>query len=190
MQNNVSKTRIIVECALLIAMGTILAQVKIFRMPSGGSVTLLSMVPFIMISFRHGSKWGFLAGLANVALQIALGGIYTPPAGTILALIGSILFDYVLAYLVLGFADAFAKPFKNKALGIVIGTSIVCLLRFICAFVSGFLIWGSLTDGVWSAIVYSLGYNIAYLLPESILTVVAIYILYKKAPAIFNITSR
>ena len=186
---NISKTRVLVECALLIAMGTILAQVKIFRMPSGGSVTLLSMVPFIMISLRHGTKWGFLAGLANVVLQISLGGIYTPPAGTIWALIGSILFDYVFAYLVLAFAALFAKPFKKKAAGVAIGTAIVCFLRFICAFISGFLIWGSLTNGLWSAVVYSFGYNIAYLLPESLLTVAAIYILYKKAPGLFCITS-
>ena len=187
---NTGKTRILVECALLIAMGTILAQVKIFRMPSGGSITLLSMVPFIMISFRHGTKWGILAGLANVALQMALGGIYTPPTGTVWALIGSIAFDYFFAYLVLGFAAVFAKPFKNRAIGVAVGTAIVCALRFVCAFISGFLIWGSLTDGLWSAIVYSLGYNAAYLVPESILTIAAVYILYKKAPLIFSITSR
>ena len=184
------KTRILVECAILIALGTILAQVKIFRMPSGGSITLLSMVPFIMISFRNGTKWGILASLANIALQIALGGIYTPPAGTVLALIGSVLFDYVIAYLVLGFASAFAKPFKNKAFGVAMGTVIVCFLRFVCAFISGFLIWGSLTNGLWSAVAYSLGYNAAYLVPETVLTVAAIYVLYKKAPQIFSITSR
>ena len=183
---NTSKTRILVECALLIAMGTILAQVKIFRMPSGGSITLLSMVPFVMISLRHGTKWGVMANLANVALQIALGGIYTPPAGTILAFIGSILLDYVFAYAVLGYANAFAKLFKNRALGVAMGTAIVCFLRFMSAFVSGFLIWGSLTDGIWSAIVYSLGYNAAYLVPESILTVAAVYILYKKANVLFK----
>ncbi len=183
---NTSKTRILVECALLIAMGTILAQVKIFRMPSGGSVTLLSMVPFIMISFRHGTKWGILAGFANVALQIALGGLYSPPAGTIWALVGSIAFDYVFSYLVLGYARFFASFFKNKTVGVTIGTAVVCLLRFVCTFISGFLIWGSITDGIWSAIIYSLGYNAAYMIPESILTTLAIYILYKKANILFK----
>lgn len=185
MNENYTKTRVIVECALLIALGTILAQVKIFRMPSGGSVTLLSMLPFIMISYRHGMKWGSLAAMANVMLQIILGGLYTPPAGTILALIGSVLFDYVLAYLVLAYAPAFSKKFKNKAAGVAFGTAMVCFLRFICAFISGFIIWGSLADGVWAAFVYSFSYNAAYMVPESLLTVVASYFLCKKAPVLF-----
>lgn len=186
MKNNASKTAILVECALLIALGTILAQVKLFRMPSGGSVTLLSMLPFVMISFRRGTKWGLYSAIANIALQIALGGIYTPPAGTVWALIGSILLDYVLAYLVLAFADLFSKPFKNRPVGIAIATAIVCFFRFICAFLSGFIIWGSLADGIWPAVIYSLGYNAAYMVPETILTVIAIYILAKKAPQLFK----
>ena len=51
-----SRTRTIVECALMIAVGTVLAQIKIFEMPFGGSVTLVSMLPFILVSFRHGVK--------------------------------------------------------------------------------------------------------------------------------------
>lgn len=186
MDERYSKTRILIECALLIALGTILAQIKIFRMPSGGSVTLLSMLPFLMISYRHGTKWGVMSGLANSALQIALGGIYPPPAGTALALIGSILLDYVLAYVVLGYANLFAKPFKKKELGLALGCAIVCLLRFLFAFLSGFIIWGSLADGIWPAIIYSLGYNAAYMVPESILTCIAVYILAKKAPQLFK----
>lgn len=186
MNENYTKTRTIVECALLIALGTILAQVKIFRMPSGGSITLLSMLPFIMISFRHGMKWGSVAAIANILLQMALGGIYTPPAGTIIALIGSIFLDYVLAYLVLAFAPAFSKIIKDKAAGVAFGTAVVCFLRFICAFLSGFIVWGSLTEGLWAAVIYSLSYNAAYMIPESLLTVVASYFLCKKAPILFK----
>ena len=38
-----SRTRTLVECALMIAVGTVLAQIKIFEMPFGGSVTLVSL---------------------------------------------------------------------------------------------------------------------------------------------------
>lgn len=172
-----TKTRIMVECALLIALGTILAQIKIWRMPSGGSVTLLSMLPFMLISFRHGPRWGLLSGLANAALQMVLGGVYAPPAGTALALFGSVMLDYVLAYLVLGIACVFAKPFKNKVVGVSFAAFAACFLRFICSLVSGFIIWGSLADGVWAAFVYSLGYNAAYMVPETLFTVLGTYIL-------------
>lgn len=174
-----SKTRILTECAVLIALGTVLAQIKILRMPSGGSVTLLSMLPFIIISFRHGPRWGLLSGLVNAALQMALGGVYAPPAGTAAALIGSVLLDYVLAYAVLGLAGLFYLPQKKPAVGVAAGTLVVCFFRFLCALLSGFLIWGSLTDGVWAAFVYSLGYNASYMIPETLLTVASAYLLAK-----------
>ena len=54
MSSSYTKTRIMVECALMIALGTILANIKIYELPNGGSITLFSMVPFILVSFRHG----------------------------------------------------------------------------------------------------------------------------------------
>ncbi len=56
MTKTYSRTHVLVECALMIAAGTVLAQIKIFEMPFGGAVTLLSMLPFILVSFRHGVK--------------------------------------------------------------------------------------------------------------------------------------
>lgn len=58
MSKTYSKTRILVECALMIAIGTVLSNIKFFTMPNGGSITLLSMLPFVLVSFRHGVKWG------------------------------------------------------------------------------------------------------------------------------------
>ena len=72
MSKTYSKTRILVECALMIAIGTVLSNIKIFTMPNGGSVTLLSMLPFVLVSFRHGVKWGLFTGLVNGCLQMLL----------------------------------------------------------------------------------------------------------------------
>ncbi|MCQ2565587.1 MAG: energy-coupled thiamine transporter ThiT [Clostridia bacterium] len=182
-----SKVRILCECAVLVAMGTALAQVKLFRMPSGGSVTLCSMLPFLMIAYRHGTKWGVLAGAANVLLQIALGGIYTPPAGTFIALVGEVILDYVIAYLCLGFSEFFAKPFgKDKRLaGVMVSSFICCLIRFLSAFLSGFLIWGSITEDGFSAVIYSLTYNGSYMLPETALTLLVTFFLCKAAPKLY-----
>ena len=97
MSKTYSKTRTLVECALMIALGTVLANIKIFEMPNGGSITLLSMLPFILISFRHGVKWGLFTGFVNSLLQMLL-GFYAPPAPGLLPLVGMILLDYVLAF--------------------------------------------------------------------------------------------
>ena len=79
MSKTYSKTRTLVECALMIALGTVLANIKIYSLPNGGSITLFSMLPFIMISFRHGVKWGLFTGFVNSLLQMLL-GFYAPPA--------------------------------------------------------------------------------------------------------------
>lgn len=70
MTKTYSKTRTLVECALMIALGTVLANIKIYELPNGGSVTLFSMLPFILISFRHGVKWGLFTGFVNSLLQM------------------------------------------------------------------------------------------------------------------------
>ena len=124
-----SRTRTLVECALMIAVGTVLAQIKIFEMPFGGSVTLVSMLPFILVSFRHGVKWGLATGFVNSLLQMLL-GFYAPPAGTVAAFVGVVLLDYVLAFTLLGLAGVIAKPFKNHLLGVAAGTAAVCVIRF------------------------------------------------------------
>ena len=56
---------------------------------------------------------------------------------------------------------------------------------FLCSFLSGVLIWGNLTDGL-SAWTYSLTYNGSYMLPETLLTMVAAVLLCRVAPQIFD----
>ena len=55
MSKTYSKTRILVECALMIAIGTVLSNIKFFTMPNGGRIPLLSMLPIVLVSFRHGA---------------------------------------------------------------------------------------------------------------------------------------
>lgn len=197
--NNIS---IIAECAVLIAVGTILAQIKIFRMPNGGSVTAASMVPFLLISYRHGTKWGLLSGFVNALLQMLLGSIYPPVAPGAAAYFLEILLDYILAYMVLGFSGSFCAFFskllskdrakspqndKSKMLvSVGISTFVCCLLRFFCAFLSGFLVWDDVLQNGMAAVIYSLGYNASYLGPESVITVIVTLILYKAYPAFFK----
>ena len=112
-------------------------------------------------------------------------GFYAPPAGTVAAFVGVVLLDYVLAFTLLGLAGVIAKPFKNHLLGVAAGTAAVCVIRFLCSFLSGVLIWGNLSDGL-PAWIYSLTYNGSYMLPEGIMTTIAVVLLYKAAPQLFS----
>lgn len=190
MSKTYSKTRTLVECALMIALGTVLANIKIYELPDGGSITLFSMLPFILISFRHGVKWGLMTGFVDALLQMLL-GFYAPPAGTVIAFIGVVMLDYVLAFTLLGSADWFARFFRNRAVGVAVGTAAVCVIRFLCSFLSGALLWGSYQEyyewakgmSVW---LYSFIYNATYMLPELVLTTIAAVLLYKAAPKFFT----
>ena len=184
MSNSYSKTRILVECALMIAVGTVLSNIRIFSMPNGGSVTLLSMLPFVLVSFRHGIKWGVFTGFVNGCLQMLM-GFYPPPASTVLYFAGEVLLDYLLAFMALGLAELFARPFKNRMVGVAFGTFMAGFLRFLCSFLSGVLVWGNLDEGL-SAWTYSLVYNASYMLPETLITVVAAVLLIRVAPKIFD----
>ena len=174
----------------MIAVGTVLGKISIFSMPYGGSVTLLSMLPFVLVSFRHGVKWGLMTGFVDALLQMLL-GFYAPPAGTVIAFIGVVMLDYVLAFTLLGSADWFARFFRTRAVGVAVGTAAVCVIRFLCSFLSGALLWGSYQEyyewakgmSVW---LYSFIYNATYMLPELVLTTIAAVLLYKAAPKFFT----
>ena len=96
-----------------------------------------------------------------------------------------VLLDYLVAFMALGTAEFFARPFKNRMVGVAFGTFMAGVLRFLCSFLSGVLVWGNLNEGL-SAWTYSLVYNASYMLPETLLTVVAAVLLIKVAPQIFD----
>ena len=169
---------------LVIAIGTVLSNIKFFTLPNGGSVTLLSMLPFVLVSFRHGVKWGLFTGFVNGCLQMLL-GFWAPPTPTFLYFLGEVLLDYLVAFMALGTAEFFARPFKNRMVGVAVGTFMAGFLRFMCSFLSGVLVWGNLNEGL-SAWTYSLVYNGSYMLPETLLTMVAAVLLCRVAPQIFD----
>ena len=78
---------------------------------------------------------------------------------------------------------------KNRTVGVAVGTFAAGFLRFMCSFLSGVLVWGNLNDGL-AAWTYSLTYNGSYMLPETLLTMVAAVLLCRVAPQIFDRQAR
>ena len=130
MTKTYSKTRILVEGALMIALSTVLSMIQIPLMPHGGSITLFSMVPILVMSYRHGAKWGIMTAFVNSLIQLVQGLGNLAYCQTLTAQVGCVLLDYLLAFTVLGFACLIAKPFRNRTVGVGVSAFVVCLLRF------------------------------------------------------------
>jgi thiamine transporter len=184
-KNMKKKIYTLTECSLLIALGVVLSFCKLYEAPLGGAVTLLSMLPVIYISFKHGVVWGLASGFIYSVTQLifGLGSIAYIP--TPLGVVGCILFDYLLPFTVLGLAGItmIKKPEKqsNAYIAVVAGTFIAITLRFLCHLFAGAVIWYEITKaGEWndyvfkySAWVYSFIYNITYLGPDGGLVLLA-----------------
>lgn len=178
MQRN-SKIQILAECAIMIGLATALSFVKIFEMPWGGSVTVLSMLPICLVSIKRGVRWGAGAAFIYSVIQLlqGLGNLtYANSAAMAFAIVA---LDYIAPFTGLGLAGIFRKKgFEGQLLGVVLAV----MLRFLCHFITGTLIWGQWREGMWLEVpvwVYSLAYNSAYMLPETAFTAIGAAVLIK-----------
>lgn len=168
----VSATVRLTETALMIALGTVLSLVKLIDLPYGGSVTVAHMVPVILIAYRYGAKWGTFSGLTYGALQLLLGMKSLSYATSFWAGLAIVCLDYLVAYLFLA-AGAWFKSAAAQPLAVPLGAFCACALRYLCHVISGATVWAGLSMPTAAALKFSLIYNATYMLPETLVTVVA-----------------
>lgn len=168
---NKKRILMIAESAVMMALATVLSMIVFFQLPAGGSVTPFSMLPVLIIAYRYGMKWGFGVGVVYGLIEMLLGLNNLSYATNALAGICIILFDYLVAFGVIGFGGLFRKM-KNQAVGFSLGVAVACLLRFLCHFLTGITVWADYTGGIWNTIIFSLTYNGSYMLPELVITVI------------------
>ena len=177
--NGLSKTNLrLVESAILLALSTVLSLVKVWELPLGGSVTLCSMLPILLLGYKYGVRWGLLTGFTYGVIQLLLDLAKAFSWGlTPTALAASFVFDYLLAFACLGLAGAFGKSFP-KFLG---GMFFAVFLRFVMHVVSGVTAYASWLPPEWQGhlFLYSLAYNGSYLLPDFAVCLVVGALLYR-----------
>ena len=198
--NSVSKrTFNLVLGGIMVAMATVLGFIKVYEAPYGGAITVCSMLPILFYSYRCGLKWGLGAGLVHSVLQLLLGmsALRGLSVGT---LVGSIFLDYIFAFTVLGLGGMFRGKIKNDAAAFTLGSFVSMMLRYVCSFLSGWVLWAGMNEtadmqgfiaqfipalanvtGTTLAVVYSLVYNGVYMIPEIILTCVVGFLLVQFA---------
>lgn len=170
--------------AIFVALATGLSFIKIWEMPLGGSITLLSMLPIAMISIMLGLKWGIGSAFVYSLIQLMFGISEVLSWGlTPVMLVGTMLLDYILPFTVLGVAGVFVK---KGYVGICAGVVLALGLRFLSHFLSGVIIFQNLEQfelfGTLFAnrpYLYSFCYNGFYMIPEIIITTIAAVLLFR-----------
>ena len=212
-----TKTKRLTESAMLIALAVVLeivGRTVIPPMPFGGQLTLVSMLPIVLISYRHGTKWGLTAAFAYSLVQMALGADTVTAAfqpgyfgdGTqILNALIMCLLDYVLAYTALGLGGIFRNKIGNPGISLMCGSLVALSCRYLAHILSGYILfagwaeWFFTQDGfpAWGlrlveslsptvlGWVYSIIYNGMFMVPEILLTAI-VSVLVARIPKIVS----
>ena len=155
------------EAAVFVALATVL---NLFTYSAswtqGGSVSL-TMIPLIILALRRGPLWGMAAGLVFGLIDCIMGGGF--------GYVPSVLVDYLAAYALVGTAGFF----RREKGGAIIGTVVGCFLRFAAHFCSGLFFFSQVAfswdpNTLSQNIMYSLTYNVGYMLPNLVIALVFI----------------
>jgi len=140
--------QLIARIGIALALASILKILRLYHFPQGGSITLGSMVPILIIAFIYGPQVGCLTGFLYGVITLIMDPYILHPV--------QVLFDYPLPFTALGLAGYF----KDKGLrGHLLGTCIAVFVRFLCHFISGVAFFGSFAPEGTSPFLYSLLVN-------------------------------
>ena len=181
-----TKITALCECAVMIALAFALSFAQIFKMPMGGSVTIASMLPIMLISVKYGIKIGLPTAFVYSLLQLLqafMEGDVFPYCETIATFTVCLLFDYVLPFTVLGLAGIFKnlKVFKNKEIAVYVGIVSVVAVRFLSHFITGVAIWGQWAPEGMGKFLYSFLYNGSFLSVDFAICLVLTVLMLRKS---------
>ncbi len=157
----------IVETSILVAVAVVLdvlfKLIPICNMPNGGHISL-AMLPILIIGFRNGWKYGLSGAFVYAIINFFIDGMVLH--------VGSIFFDYILAFTVLGLSG-FMKEKGKSIVTFNITILVLCFARYLCHGFSGVLFFkeyayipdnldwnltGTALYYVYSFIIYNLPY--------------------------------
>jgi thiamine transporter len=168
-----TRTRVLVEMALSIALAFVLARFPLLRMPNGGTISL-DMLPLFVFALRRGLKDGLMAS--------ALFGVLDLLVDPFIFNWAQVLLDYPMAYMMIGAAGVLSPLWRQavasgrvaRAVWTVALPAIAfgSLLRFAMHWWSGVVFFASFAGDqpVW---LYSIVYNASYVGPSLLLCAAA-----------------
>ena len=157
-------TKQIVFSAMAIALATVISVViKLPSLPNGGSTTLFSMLVICLIGYWYGPKISIIAALAYGILQFIVGPYVVHPL--------QVALDYPLAFGALGLSGFFSNSKNGLIKGFIAGS----MGRLLMHCISGVIFYTTYVGdfvgnvaAIWAGILY----NMSYIIPEVILTLI------------------
>ncbi len=177
MKERTARTRVLTESAILVALSIAIFTVSdLLPWPFiyGGSFSLFGQVPIIIVSYRHGIKNGLSASITLAIFEMIIGYRNFTHVTGIIAYFIVAFSDYIVAFGCLGLGGMFKGKFGKQSTELVVGGITVCIIRFICHFISGVTIWRGYCPEDMAVATYSFFYNGSYMAIELVLTVIGL----------------
>lgn len=163
-KTNKIQTKQLIFCSVSMALALISSFIKFTKLPFGGSITLFSMFFICFIGYLYGTKIGILTGFAYGLLQLIIDpSVYHPI---------QLLFDYPIAFGMLGLSGLFYKSKYGLAKGYLLGV----LGRYLSHVISGYIFFAEWTPAGRTPLGYTLTYNATYIVPETLATILILSI--------------
>ncbi len=195
----------LVTSAVLIALGSAVSFVcewiPFLNLPFGGTITIASLLPIVIIGYMYGAGWGFGSAFVYSLIQMLIGfntiaKLFNPVSDEFMGIgiaFGVLILDYVLAFTSVGLSSLFRKM-KKPAAAIAVGSIVGLFACYFFHFVSGYLFYGAWAEWFFGdtiikdfavskailenfsgnklAAIYSAVYNGCYMIPEIVITTV------------------
>lgn len=174
-----ARTRLLVEMSLTVALSVVLSMFAV-RLPinfAGGTISL-SMVPLLVLALRRGLAPGLIAGAIFGCADYLVEPFFVAPI--------QVLLDYPVAFGAVGLAGLGAARYRRISALSPVGAVrwavpymlLGGLARFAAAWTSGVVFFGQNAPAGQPVWLYSLVYNLSYLVPSIALSVaVAVVVL-------------
>lgn len=160
-----TNTKTMVVSALLVGLSIVLTRITIWSLPQGGSVSLFGMLPIVICAYFFGTRRAVMCGMCVGMIDLIFKPYVIHPI--------QLLLDYPLAFGAIGFAGLI---FMAKKDGLIPAYLFGVLCRYICAVISGVVFFGAYAPEGFSALTWSLWYNVVYLAIEAAGTVILLLI--------------
>ena len=143
--------------AVMIAIATVIAiicdYIPFLNLPFGGTITIASMLPIIIVSYMFGVRWGLFTAFTYSIIQIIISlthgasgtvaGLFLPESGfTVIMGLIIIFLDYIAAYTSVGLGGIFRNVIKNKTVSLVLGGTVALLVCYAFHVLSGAIFYG------------------------------------------------